>query len=123
MDDGKKTAKNNIDLSCNRLVPLQRSLLEEAAREISIVIDGQRQETTVGRVVLRKMLQTAASGSPHALGHAMRSIIVAEQLQQAEVEKDLEFARRYKKMQEELLAQAIKEGPALPTSYLSWMIS
>lgn len=97
--------------------------MEEAAREISIVIDGQRQETTVSTVVLRKMLQTAASGSPHALGHAMRSIIVAEQLQQAEVEKDLEFARRYKKMQEELLAQAIREGPVLPTSYLSWMIS
>lgn len=108
--ESNKKAKNSPDLMRNRLMPLQRTLLEEAEREISIVSEGQRQDTTVGNVVLRKMLQTAASGSPHALGHAMRAIIAAQQLQSVEVDEDIKFARRYKKQQEELLATAIGEG-------------
>ncbi|PRA80916.1 hypothetical protein CQ054_20835 [Ochrobactrum sp. MYb29] len=109
MENSKK-AKNGPDLRRNRLMPLQRTLLEEAEREISIVSEGRRQDTTVGNVVLRKMLQTAASGSPHALGHAMRAIIAAQQLQSVEVDEDINFARRYKHQQEEHLARAIKEG-------------
>jgi hypothetical protein len=108
--ESNKKARNSPDPMRNRLMPLQRTLLEEAEREISIVSEGQRQDTTVGNVVLRKMLQTAASGSPHALGHAMRAIIAAQQLQSVEVDEDIKFARRYKKQQEELLATAIGEG-------------
>lgn len=59
------------------------------------------------------MLQTAASGSLHALGHAMRAIIAAQQLQSMEVDEDIKFARRYKKQQEELLATAIREGRSI----------
>lgn len=67
MTEISKKANSSPDLMRNRLMPLQRTLLEEAEREISIVSEGRRQDTTVGNVVLRKMLQTAASGSPPRL--------------------------------------------------------
>ncbi len=106
----KKKDTNNADLVRNRLTPLQRTLLEEVDREISIVSEGRRQDTTVGTVVLRKMLQTAAGGSPHALGQAMRSIIAAQQLQSREVEERIKTGHRLKQHQAELLAKTISEG-------------
>ncbi|GAB1581067.1 hypothetical protein [Phyllobacterium phragmitis] len=108
--DEKSPPKSGAKKFASGLVPLQRVLLDEADRPIAILSEGKEQQTTVGKVVVRKLMQTAASGSPHALGHAMKAIVAAQQLKQQEIDSDVEFARRYRKHQQDQLKEAVKAG-------------
>lgn len=68
------------------LTPMQRALLEEAARKVTIVADGEQTEVSVEQIVARKLLQVAAGGSPHALSNVINEMVLAQQLKQAEIE-------------------------------------
>jgi hypothetical protein len=97
------------------LTPLQKILLDEAGRKVTITSEGRQQEVSIEQVVTRKLLQVAASGSVHALSNAVNEIILAQRIMQQEIEKDIEFARRVKAHQKVLLDKARKEGLDLNT--------
>jgi hypothetical protein len=97
------------------LTPLQKILLDEAGRKVTITSEGHQEEVSVEQVVTRRLLQSAASGSVHALSNAVNEIILAQRITQQEIEADVEFARRVKAHQQMLLDKARKEGQDLNT--------
>ncbi|MEM5494464.1 hypothetical protein [Hoeflea sp. AS16] len=97
------------------LTPLQKILLDEAGRKVTITSEGRQQEVSIEQVVTRKLLQVAASGSVHALSNAVNEIILAQRIMQREIEEDIEFAHRVKAHQQVLLDKARKEGQDLNT--------
>lgn len=92
------------------LTPMQRALLEEASRKVTIVVDGQQSEVSVGQVVSRKLMQMAANGSVHALSNAFNETVLGERQQEAEIKKEVAFGHQYKAHQQELFDCAIKNG-------------
>lgn len=93
-----------------KLTPMQRALLEEAGRKVTIVVDGQQVEMRVGKVLTRKLFHSAIGGSSHSLSNAYNEMVLAEQLQEAEIEASVAFGHRYKVHQQELLDRALKDG-------------
>ncbi len=98
------------------LTSLQRALLKEGDRQVTITIEGQ-QQVTIKEVIARKLLQMAANGSVHALSNALNEIVFAERLRQLEIEAKVEIGHKVKKRQQILLDEAIKAG-ADPDSVL-----
>ncbi|EIM73506.1 hypothetical protein A33O_14996 [Nitratireductor aquibiodomus RA22] len=92
------------------LTPIQQTLLEEADRQITILSEGRELKTTVGNVVIRKLLQTAANGSAHALGHSVKASTAAQQVRLNEIKEDVEFGLRFKEHQQRLLDEVISRG-------------
>lgn len=110
-----KSRKAAPKVSEHGLTPLQKILLDEAGRNVTITSEGRQEEVSVEQVVTRRLLQSAASGSVHALSNAVNEIILAQRIRQQEIEKDIEFARRVKAHQQVLLDKARKEGLDLNT--------
>ncbi len=92
------------------LTPLQKVLLDEADRRVSIVSDGAQQDVSIHQLVSRKLLQMAANGSVHALSNAINEINTAQSLKQQQIDEDVEFGQRYKDYQQRRLDQAIENG-------------
>ena len=92
------------------LTPMQRALLEEANRKVTIVADGEQSEVSIEQVVARKLLQVAASGSPHALSNVINEMVLAQQLKQAEIQEDVAVGYWHKARQQQKLDQAIEAG-------------
>ncbi|MEJ8571603.1 hypothetical protein [Microbaculum marinum] len=88
----------------------QKTLIEEANWKIMLRTDGQAQEATLAEVVIRKLFQVAANGSPHALGHVLRTIIDAQSLNQALIRDEVEQGRQIKERLQKRLDQAVHEG-------------
>jgi len=97
------------------LTPLQKILLDEAGRKVTITSEGRQEEVSVEQVVTRRLLQSAASGSVHALSNAVNEIILAQRIMQQEIEADVEFAHRVTAHQQVMLDKARKEGKDLNT--------
>lgn len=95
------------------LTTLQESLLQEAAREVTVAIDGRSQAINLSQVLSRKLLQMAANGSVHAMSNAINELNVAQQLHQRKVEEDVDLGRRLKEHQHHLLATARATGADL----------
>ncbi|MBS8262761.1 hypothetical protein DYI23_21220 [Roseibium polysiphoniae] len=92
------------------LTPLQKVLLDEADRKVSIVSDGAQQDVSIHQLVSRKLLQMAANGSVHALSNAINEINTAQSLKQQQINDDVEFGKKYKDHQQRRLDQAIANG-------------
>jgi len=92
------------------LTPLQKALLGEADRKVSIVSDGAQQDVSIHQLVSRKLLQMAANGSVHALSNAINEINTAQNLKQQQIDDDVELGQRYKDHQQRRLDQAIENG-------------
>ncbi|QDG78507.1 hypothetical protein [Labrenzia sp. PHM005] len=92
------------------LTSLQQALLDEADRKVTIVSEGEQQEVSIHQVVSRKLLQTAANGSVHALSNAFNEINAAQQLHQQQINDDVELGQKYKDLQQQLLDQALAKG-------------
>jgi hypothetical protein len=110
-----KSRKATPKLTQPGLTPLQKSLLDEAGRKVTITSEGRQQELSIEQVVTRKLLQVAANGSVHALSNAVNEIILAQRIKQQTIEADVEFGHRLKAHQERLLDKARKEGLDLNT--------
>ena len=110
-----KSRKATPRVTPSGLTPLQKILLDEAGRKVTITSEGRQQEVSIEQVVTRKLLQVAASGSVHALSNAVNEIILAQRIIQQEIEEDIDFARRVKARQQVLLDKARKEGQDLNT--------
>ncbi|WP_420410076.1 hypothetical protein [Hoeflea sp.] len=110
-----KSRKATPKLTQPGLTSLQKSLLDEAGRKVTITSEGHQQEVLVEDVLARKLLQTAATGSPHALSNSFNEIILAQRIRQQTIEADVEFAHRVKAHQQKLLDKARKEGRDLIT--------
>ncbi len=106
----KAPPANSSETELVSLTPIQQALLEEADRQITILNEGRELKTTVGNVVIRKLLQTAANGSAHALGHSVKAITVAQQVRQNVIKEDVAFGLRFKEHQQRLLDEVIKRG-------------
>jgi hypothetical protein len=89
---------------------MQRALLEEASRKVTIVADGEQTEVSIEQVVARKLLQVAAGGSPHALSNVINEMVLAQHLKQTEIDADVSFGYRFKALQQEKFNQALEAG-------------
>lgn len=98
-----------------KLTTLQESLLQEAAREVAVAIDGRSQTINLSQVLSRKLLQMAANGSVHAMSNAINELNIAQPLHQRKVEEDVDLGRRLKEHQHDLLATARATGADLDT--------
>jgi hypothetical protein len=105
-----KSRKATPKLTQLGLTSLQKSLLDEAGRKVTIKSEGRQQDVIVQDVLARKLLQVAATGSPHALSNSFNEIILAQRIEQQTIEADVEFAHRVKAHQQKLLDCANKEG-------------
>lgn len=92
------------------LTQIQKGMLKEADRKITLRSDGHAEEATLADVVTRKMFQVAANGSPHALGHVWRALNEAQTLRQALVDEKVERGKLVKQRLQERLAQAVRDG-------------
>jgi hypothetical protein len=84
-----KSRKATPKVTLPGLTPLQKILLDEAGRKVTITSEGRQQEVSIEQVVTRKLLQVAASGSVHALSNAVNEIILAQRIMQQEIEADV----------------------------------
>ncbi|WJH39049.1 DUF5681 domain-containing protein [Aliirhizobium terrae] len=93
-----------------KLTPLQRALLKEAAREISITSNDGSQTMRMDEVVTRKMMQMAANGGQHAISNAIYQINMAQRLNQQKIDEEVALGHNIKARQRHLLKEAIKHG-------------
>ena len=105
-----KSRKATHKVTLPGLTPLQKSLLDEAGRKVTTASEGRQQEVSIEQVVTRKLLQVAANGSVHALSNAVNEIILAQRINQREIDEDVEFGNRLKTHQQKLLDRASSEG-------------
>jgi hypothetical protein len=77
-----KSRKATPKLTQPGLASLQRSLLNEAGRKVTITSEGLHQEVFVEDVLALKLLRTTATGSPHALSNSFNEIILAQRIRQ-----------------------------------------
>ncbi|MCI5074034.1 hypothetical protein [Oricola sp.] len=92
------------------LTQFEKGLLKEAGRKVTVRVDGKAVEADLAQVVTSKLFAVAAQGSPHALGHVLRSINEAQKLNQALVREEVERGRNIRKSLEEHLARAVRNG-------------
>jgi hypothetical protein len=92
------------------LLPIEKTLLHEAGRKVRIRSDGADQEISTEEVVLRKMIQTAASGSPHAQGHFIRILFQAQNARAEVISEEVAEGYRILKRARDLLEKSIEKG-------------
>lgn len=92
------------------LLPIEKTLLHEAGRKVRIRSDGADQEISTEEVVLRKMIQTAASGSPHAQGHFIRILFQAQQARAEVISKEVADGYRILARARDILEKSIEKG-------------
>lgn len=73
--------------------PIQRALLDEVNRVVTIVVDGQKFEVSLAQLVSRELLRMAANGSAHALSNAYNETVLAERLKRTQTEKAVAVGR------------------------------
>lgn len=89
----RKNNRSNLNWSGKyetaiELTPTQEELLRQTRKLIKVrQRDGSEQTTTVGDALTQKSIQTAASGSPHALNQVTQRMDAAE-IAEAEMIKD-----------------------------------
>jgi hypothetical protein len=92
------------------LLPIEKIILQEAERMVKIRADGVDQEITAEEVVIRKLIQTGAAGSPHALGHIVRYLTKAQAAKAEIIERDVATGHRVKAGALALLAKTKAAG-------------
>lgn len=102
--------KNKQVTPPRELTPIEKTLLSESKRIVSVQMNGEVEELSTLDVVIRKALQVAAKGSPHAIGHIMRGVNDAQKLEQQQIEVAVEEGRSVKKRLEDRLETAVQQG-------------
>jgi Family of unknown function (DUF5681) len=72
-----------------QLLPIQKTLLEEANRKLRVRSDGKDQEMTAGEAVLKKREQTALGGSTHAQNQLLRDLKEAQAIEQRNIAEEV----------------------------------
>lgn len=93
-----------------KLTPLQKALLKEAAREVSIVSNGVSQTIRMDEIIARKMMQMAANGGQHSITNAIYSVNMAQRLRQTEIDEEVARGHDIKARQQHLLDEARRHG-------------
>lgn len=94
----------------HELTPFQKSLLEQTSRKVTVRIDGETLDLEMGELIARKLLQVAASGSPHALGQVSRNVNEAQRIEQARIQQDFEKGEQIKAHYTRKLEAAVRAG-------------
>jgi hypothetical protein len=92
------------------LLPVEKTLLQEADRMVTIRSDGIEQKISTKDVLVRKMVQVAAGGSPHALGHFFRMFYSAQEAQLEIIANEVADGYRILERSQELLKKWIARG-------------
>ena len=92
------------------LTDLQRALLDEAAREVTVRENGRAQRRTLLDVVVKKLIAAAVGGSPHALNQTLRHLGEAQRLERERIAHDQDVGARFKAHQQRKLTDTIAAG-------------
>lgn len=106
----RKTDTADPTPTIHELTPFQKSLLEQTSRKVTVRIDGETLELDMGELIARKLLQVAASGSPHALGQVSRNVNEAQRIEQARIQREFEIGERIKAHYARKLDAAVRAG-------------
>lgn len=96
------------------LTDLERALLDEGRRQVTVRDGGAPVEMSVNEIIARKTAETAAKGSPHAQRTWFTAIAEAAAREAANKEESAAFWCRYQKEARHILAAAEKQGKPPP---------
>lgn len=96
------------------LTDLERALLAEGRRRVTVRDGGEPVEMSVNEIIARKTAETAAKGSPHAQRIWLNAIAEAVARENAIKEEDAAFWRAYQRYYRSEIAQARKKGEPAP---------
>lgn len=106
----KPETDNQSEFSEQELTHLQRLLLTESGRKIIIQAAGGTEEVTMKDVVIRKLYQVAAKGSPHALNLLMRTLEEAERVEAEAAAREVQTGKLVQANLQRRLDEAVKNG-------------
>ena len=92
------------------LIQLEKLLLSKIREKHSVVTNGKSEELELQEILLQKYMQTALSGSPHALNQMTRFIRETEDRQAEKLKHGHEVYLRLKERAEARLVTAIEAG-------------
>lgn len=92
------------------LLQIEKVLLTKVRETHSVTTNGKTEERELQEILLQKYMQTALSGSPHALNQMMRFIRETEERHAEKLEYDLEVGVALKEQAEIRIAEAIEAG-------------
>lgn len=96
------------------LTDLERALLAEGRRRVTVRDGGEPVEMSVNEIIARKTAETAAKGSPHAQRIWLNATAEAVARENAIKEEDAAFWRAYQRHYRSEIAQARKKGEPAP---------
>ncbi len=92
------------------LIQLEKLLLSKIREKHSVVTNGKIEELELQEILLQKYMQTALSGSPHALNQMTRFIRETEDKQAEKLKHGNEVYLRLKEMAKIRVVTAIEDG-------------
>jgi hypothetical protein len=115
--DGK-SGDNQQPIEQPQLLPIQKTLLEEASRKLRVRSDGKDQEITAGEAVLKKREQTALGGSTHAQNQLLRDLKEVQAIEQRNIAEEVATGYKLKGKLKELQNILTPSGENLKTFIL-----
>lgn len=114
MTQGRKDRKGGTSDRRDPLTDLERALLDEGRRRVTVHDGGEPVEMSVNEIIARKTAETAAKGSPHAQRTWLNATAEAA-AREAEIKKEnAGFWRMYQRTWRRAIAEAKKAGLPLP---------
>jgi hypothetical protein len=92
------------------LTEVDQILLNVLNQKLTVRADGKAVEMTHAEILIKKQVESALKGSSHAMGQVMRQFADAQAKQEHALEEKIDFARKWKKLQQHRLDTAIAKG-------------
>jgi hypothetical protein len=96
------------------LTQLEEAILREGERKITVRQDGSAVEMQINEIIIRKIAETAAKGSPHAQRLWTETHGAAERQRRARIDEEIAFWRIYQHRASSQIEAARQAGTPIP---------
>lgn len=92
------------------LLPYEEMLVSKVNEKHAVTSNGRTEQLPLQEILIQKHIQTALSGSPHALNQVTKAMLAAEKTKAERVEYEVQFGKKLMDYAEIKVLEAIEAG-------------